>query len=307
MVDNLIKLFSKKDKYVWSLYFFKKDRRNKDQPFSAYKKRYRESDQLQKYVEDLLNSVMGYQLSKIVEVEPYTGTKVDIVCDYIKLEDQLINKEWENFALSIKNATDRAFDGKIIGYVISGEPIDSNEKPITLIKFSSPSISMNNKKSIIYKNTPSDELDLMRDNYYRLYWIIDAFVYDDKFYIFNNSFEPVFEIEKAVQKVKDAAIEKIITSNIVENTIEFREFAKSYKSPKTFVSLDEKRIDRLQSKEERIQAANSYELSLTQEGKVIIQTEDDFKKFIKYICLKNVCEEGTRILYRTNSSMLEDI
>lgn len=74
--------------------------------------------------------------------------------------------------------------------------------------------------------------DLMRDNYYRLYWIIDAFVYDDKFYIFNNSFEPVFEIEKAVQKVKDAAIEKIITSNIVENTTEFREFVKSYKSPK---------------------------------------------------------------------------
>lgn len=111
-IEDLMKVVSSKDEYSWSLYFFKKDRRNKEQPFSAYKKRYRDSSGLNNYVTGVVTCVSNFQLGKLESIESYNGMNANIVCDFIPLQNDLINKEWCNFVQCIKDASDNRFDGK---------------------------------------------------------------------------------------------------------------------------------------------------------------------------------------------------
>lgn len=301
-IEDLMKVVSNKDEYSWSLYFFKKDRRNKEQPFSAYKKRYRDSSELNNYVNGVVTCVSNFQLGKLESIESYNGMNANIVCDFIPLQNDLINKEWCNFVQCIKDASGNRFDGKINGYAICGEPTNDTLKPITFIKFSSPVIELKNNKCITYKDSPEEELDMLSDNFFRLYWGVDAFVYDENFYTFNNSFETIFDIEKSVQKVKNEVVEKIVNTNIIENPEDFIAFSKSYKSPKAFISFDEERLDRVKNLQERQAVANDYGLQLSADNKFIVNENIDFKNFLDFICLKSVCESGTKNIYRMNSA-----
>lgn len=301
-IEDLMKVVNNKDEYSWSLYFFKKDRRNKDQPFSSYKKRYRDSSGLNNYINGVINCVSNFQLGKLESIESYNGMNANIVCDFIPLQSDLINKEWNNFVQCIKDASDSRFDGKINGYAICGEPVNETLKPITFIKFSSPIIELKNNKCITYKDSPEEELDMLSDNYFRLYWGVDSLVYDGNFYTFNNSFETIFDIEKSVQKVKNKVVEKIINTNIIEKPDDFIAFSKSYKSPKAFISFDEERLDRVKDLQERQAVANDYGLQLSADNKFIINENSYFKNFLDFICLKSVCESGTKNIYKMNSA-----
>lgn len=304
-IEELMKLL-KNEEYAWSLYFFRKDKRCKNQPFSAYKKRYKDSSRLDKYVQDLLTSIRLIQFAKVDKIEEYNGMNANIACARIEINNDLIKSAWENFSASIKIATDKSFEGKIVGYAICGEPINESDKPITFVKFSCPNIQLSNKNSIVYKENPQEELEAMTDNYYRLFWFVDMIVYDDNIYLFNNNFEAVFDIEKAVRKVRTNAIEKIINTNLIENITEFKDFAESYSSPKVFISLSQERLDRLKTLPNRKEIAETHELHLTEDGKIIILTEEDFKNFINFVCLKTVCEDGTKIIYSVNSATKQE-
>lgn len=122
------------------------------------------------------------------------------------------------------------------------------------------------------------------------------------FYTFNNSFETIFDIEKSVQKVKNKVVEKIINTNAIEKPDDFIAFSKSYKSPKAFISFDEERLDRVKDLRERQVVANDYGLQLSADNKFIINENSDFKNFLDFICLKSVCESGTKNIYKMNSA-----
>lgn len=58
--------------YSWALYFFKIDRRNNN-PFTAYKIRFKNDQYLPQYAKSLVEMVVKYQLEKINEIKDYTG------------------------------------------------------------------------------------------------------------------------------------------------------------------------------------------------------------------------------------------
>lgn len=304
--DKLLKDISKYTNYNWSLYFFKKDKRNKEQPFTATKIRYKDSTAFNEYIEKLIQSIIAFQLSTVESFEDYNGMNPKISCDKLTTDNNLICDQWSNLVSSISAASSDKLKGKICGYAICGEPTDDELKPITILKYSSPIISLNNKYTITYKESPEEELDLVTDSFYRLYWIADSIIHENIFYTFNNNFEKIFDIEKAVQKVKNKAIERILNSNLIENVEEFRNFAKSHQSPKVFITLDEERLSRLTDTSKRKNELEPYGLTLSSDNKVIILNNSDFKNFIYYACLKKICENGTKIIYNVNSAQKEE-
>ena len=58
--------------YSWSLYFFRIDRRNNN-PFTAYKIRFKNDKYLPEYAVLLIDMVIKYQLEKITDIKDYTG------------------------------------------------------------------------------------------------------------------------------------------------------------------------------------------------------------------------------------------
>lgn len=151
--EELIEILNHDENYVWSLFFLKKDKRNKIQPFSTYKKRYKNQSQLDKYVKNALKCICTLQLSKIENIEKYNGMNASIVCNYIPLDDTLISDKWEKLLEAVINSSSNALSGKICGYIVCGEPINEAYLPITLMKFSSPIISLTNNKTITYRET----------------------------------------------------------------------------------------------------------------------------------------------------------
>lgn len=72
--DLLIEIMNnaRENVYSWSLYFFKIDRRNNN-PFTAYKIRFKNNEYLPEYARILIDMVVKYQLDKITEIKDYTG------------------------------------------------------------------------------------------------------------------------------------------------------------------------------------------------------------------------------------------
>ena len=275
--ENLMEILSEKNKYNWTLYFFKKDKRNKDQPFVATKIRYKNMTAFNEYIDKLLLSICNFQLSNIENFEDYNGMNPKISCDKLNINSPLIKDEWTKFVDSIGIASSEKLKGKIMGYVICGEPIEEDIKPITILKCSSPIITLNNKYAITYKESPEEELDIVTDNFYRLYWISDAIIYGETLYAFNNNFEVMFDLEKSVQKVKDKAIESILNTNAIENIKQFKDLSKSYKSPKIFITLANERLLRIKDVEQREKLSKSYNLSLSSNGKFLTTNAEEYK------------------------------
>ena len=68
--DLLIEIMNnaRENIYSWSLYFFKIDRRNNN-PFTAYKIRFKNNEYLPEYARILIDMVVKYQLDKITEIK----------------------------------------------------------------------------------------------------------------------------------------------------------------------------------------------------------------------------------------------
>lgn len=300
--EKLLKDISKYKNYNWSLYFFKKDKRNKEQPFTATKIRYKNASAFNEYIGKLIQSITTLQLSTIQSFEEYNGMNPKISCDKLSTNSPLISDLWSKLVNSISMASNEKLKGKICGYAICGEPAIEELKPITILKYSSPIISLNNKYTITYKESPEEELDLVTDSFYRLYWIADSIIYEDTFYTFNNNFESVFDIEKAVQKVKDKAIESIINTNAIENIDMFKDLSGSYKSPKSFITLNEERLANIRDRSQRKDISQTYKLPLSSNDKFLTTNSEEYKAFIQYICFKSICEHKTMNVYEINSA-----
>lgn len=80
--DLLIEIMNnaRENIYSWSLYFFKIDRRNNN-PFTAYKIRFKNNEYLPEYARILIDMVVKYQLDKITEIKDYTGENTKVSCD----------------------------------------------------------------------------------------------------------------------------------------------------------------------------------------------------------------------------------
>ena len=140
------------NEYVWSLYFFKIDRRGRQQPYSTYKVRFKNDNYLPTYANSLLNATKRFQVEPLSCVQDYDGENTKVTCDKISIENELISEQWTSFYNSAAAATDKTIEGKLHGYILAGQPTDENLKPVTFVKIANPVTNMNTKKSVVFTN-----------------------------------------------------------------------------------------------------------------------------------------------------------
>lgn len=273
------------DSYVWLLYFFKIDRRNRN-PYIVHKVRFKKGNYLQKYAKELMGAVGKYQLEKLEKVQLYTGENSKVACDKISLENELIKEGWEYLFNDIAEASDEKITGKYNGYILTGIP-DNTEKPsLTLIKMANPIVEMNRQKSITFRFTVEDELDLVSDDICRLYMDVDMIIIENWLYSFNLKVETLFNMEKTMQKIKDQSIELFLKAKAFSDEKAFMEYAKSYTSPRTFVTLNSERMQKLSNNRKRKDVAELLNLKTDKQGRICFKDKGEASLLIRYICFK---------------------
>ena len=290
----------KDSQYSWSLFFFKTDKRNK-QPYKVFKVRFKNANYLNTYAANLIETVGKFQIEPISDVQDYDGENSKVSCDKIELSNQLISEQWTLFTEAVASATDSKADGRINGYILYGQPLKVNDKPITFVKVANPITKLTNKKSVIFTTTADDELELMSDDVCRLYLTTDFIVFDGTMYTFNHTFETIFNLEKTMAKVKNDAIEEILSTNAFSNPEEFKTLAGKYKSSRTFITLKEERVNRIKDKRGRKKVAEMLKLPLGSDSEFNITKPEDASLLLRYLCFKIFQDNETMDVLEANT------
>ena len=287
------------DNYSWNLFFFKTDKRNK-QPYKVFKVRFKNANYLTTYAKNLIETVGRFQVEPISEVQNYDGENSKVSCDKIELSNQLISEQWALFTEAVASATDSKVDGRINGYILYGQPLKVDDKPITFVKVANPITKLTNKKSVIFTTTAEDELELMSDDVCRLYLTTDFIVFDGIMYTFNHTFETIFNLEKTMDKVKNDAIVEILNTNAFSDPEEFKSLAGQYKSSRTFITLKE-RVNRIKDEQSRKSVAEMLKLPLDNDGGFKITKLEEASLLLRYLCFKIFQDNETMDVLEANT------
>lgn len=288
------------NKYTWCLYFFKIDRRNNN-PFKAYKVRFKNDSYIRDYAVSLMGIIINYKLKKIDSIADYTGENTIISCNKIATSNELIKKQWDLFVSDIAVASDEKIEGKYQGYALVGSEINNGSKSIVFLKMANPLITLKNKRKVIFAFDSNSELVDISDEVCKLYMDTDCIVIDDMMYSFNYKFEDLLNIEKTMHKIKVKAIEKISSIDIFKNKEKFEQLAKSYKSSRTFFTLKQERLERVKDRIEREKIAQMLGIEICTEGKLVINEQKEASILIKYLCFKIFKDDETKELLEGNN------
>ena len=259
------------------------------------KVRFKQQQYLNDYVSTLISTVLTFQLGKISDVQLYNGENTKISCDKLPLDSELISEKWNHFNNSAANATDDKISGKVTGYILKGECTSGDEEMpiITMVKVANPVIEFKSNRTIVYKNTIDDGLDLITDSFFRLYLTTDFLVISQYLYAFNHSFEAVYDIEKTLSKVKNKAADIILATNSISDNDAFRGYISQYSSLRTFITLNDARVEKLKQPENRKHIANILKIQMNENGLFVISDIDKASLLIKYLCYKIFQEADT--------------
>lgn len=166
----------KAEYYTWSMFFYKIDRRSREQPYKFHKIRFKNDQYLLTYAKSLMCSVNKFQITPIEVVQDYDGANTKVSCDKIALDHELISSPWTSFVQALGSASSDKIKGKVNGYVLFGESRDEENNSITFIKTANPITNLINKKSVIFTTTAQDELEMFTDAVCRLYLNADILV-----------------------------------------------------------------------------------------------------------------------------------
>ena len=286
--------------YIWSLYFFNIDRRNSN-PYTAYKVRFKNNHYLPDYANALVETILKYQLEKIDEIKEYTGENTKISCDSIETNSELVKEQWDYMVMDIADASDEKIVGKYHGYILDGVPSNKTEKSVVFLKMANPIINLRNKRSAVFTFTTDSELAEIYDDVCKLQMNADCIVIDEMIYSFNYKFEDLFNIEKTMQKVKNKALEEIVTIDAFDNKEQFEQMARAYKSPRTFITLKRERVERIKHKEERKKVADMLKIDMSVDEKFQFKNDEEVSLLIRYLCFKIFKDEETKELLEANN------
>lgn len=298
LVETLEKIDT--SSYSWALYFFKIDRRNNN-PYTAYKVRFKNDQYLATYAKTLAGMVASRQLDKVSEIKDYTGENTKISCDRIETGNELVKEQWDYFVMDIVNASDEKVEGKYHGYVVEAVPTSSEDKTIIFVKMANPIINLKNKRSSVFMFDDNSELAEMTDEVCKLYMDADCIVVDEKIYSFNYKFEELFSIEKTMQKVKNKALDEIVSIDAFDNKEEFEQMARAYKSPRTFITLKNERVERIKNKAKRKKVASMLKIEVNDDGKFVFKNDEEVSLLLRYLCFKVFKDDETKELFEANN------
>ena len=104
-----------------------------------------------------------------------------------------------------------------------------------------------------------------------------------------------------MQKVKARALEQIIAIDAFENKSEFEQMAKAYKSPRTFITLKNERVERITNKTKREQVATMLQIKMSNDGRFVFENEEEVSLLIRYLCFKVFKDAETDDLLEANN------
>lgn len=286
--------------YTWALYFFKIDRRNNN-PYTAYKVRFKNDRYLPEYAKSLVDMIVKYQLGKITEIKDYTGENTKVSCDKIETSNELVREQWDYFVTDIADASDEKVEGKYHGYVLEGTPASNNAKSLVFLKMANPIINLTNKRSAVFTFDDNSELTEMSDEVCKLHMDTDCIVVDEVIYSFNYKFEDLFNIEKTMQKVKNKALEEIVSIDAFDNREEFEQMARAYKSPRTFITMKSERLGRIKNKTKRKKVAGMLKIEVNDDGKFMFKNDEEVSLLLRYLCFKVFKDDETKELLEANN------
>ena len=289
--------------YSWALYFLKINRNNNN-PYTAYKVRFKNDSYILEYAKSLVNMIVKYQLGKITEIKDYTGENTKISCDKIETYNELIKEQWDCLVKDILDASDEKVEGKYHGYVLEGTPTTNSAKSIIFLKMANPIINLKNKRSSVFTFDDNSELSEVSDEVCKLHMDTDCIVVDEILYSFNYKFEDLFNIEKTMKKLKNKVIEEIASIDAFDNKEEFEQMAKSYRSPRTFVTLKSERVERIKNKSKRKKVAKTLEIEVSDEGKFVFKSVEEVSKLLRYLCFKVFKDDETKQLLEASNVTL---
>lgn len=286
--------------YSWALYFFKIDRRNNN-PYTAYKVRFKNDRYLPEYAQSLVNMIVKHQLGKRTEIKDYTGENTKVSCDKIETSNELVKEQWDYFVRDIADASDEKVEGKYHGYVLEGTTTSNSAKSLIFLKMANPIINLKNKRSAVFTFDENSELAEMSDEVCKLHMDTDCIVVDEAMYSFNYKFEDLFNIEKTMQKVKHKALEEIVSIDAFDNIEEFEQMARAYKSPRTFITLKSERVERIKNKTKRKKVASMLKIEVNDEGKFVFKNDEEVSLLLRYLCFKVFKDDETKELLEANN------
>lgn len=301
--EKIVSIFNKMDSndYNWTIYFFAVNKR-KDNPYIIHKVRFKNKSNINNYLEALIKSINKFQINQINCVQEYDSLNTKVSCDKLNLDSNMIKNRWRLFSDAVKNAGEQKINGKIVGYVIDGQVKENNKsgKNITFIKIANPILKLKDKKKVAYYKNELDELDELTSDMYRFYLTIDLFVVDDNMYTFNHAFEKMFDIDSTLTNIKLKASNEICSIDAYNNIEFLKSYLKSYKSARTFVTLNTDRLDNIKTSEGRKKVSEMLNIPL-ENNKFTFTDEDQTKILTRYLCYKLFKDYETEEVYEANS------
>ncbi len=297
------------EQYNWSLHFFKVDRRAKLNPYLVFNIEFRNTSALSSYCTKLCTMVSKFQVDTLEDVQTYNGINSKVSCDKLSTENELIADQWNFFFTSVANATHDKITGKYQGYIITGRPKqeDESHQPIVFVKAGNPVIDLNRNKSIDFTYSQDDKLESISEEVCRLYFFVDFIVIGKMLYTFSYKFEEIFNLVKTMQKLKTSTVDKIIETGAFINGEHVKKLMNSYKSARTFLSLNETRLNNLAIADKRREIAKLLKLSINSSNAIQLDTDDQASHMIKYLCYKIFQDKETDNIIEVTSVVNDNV
>ena len=297
------RLEAAKTNYIWTLYFINtRKQRNAGLLYEAAKIRFRNNDYIASYAQQLLDCVLHFNIEPISSVEEYDGFNTKVSCDKLEVNSGLLDGGYANLITSLANCGEALpLKERYQGYILDGRPnIDDDGAGVTFIKIANPMIDLKTKKSVLFKKSQDDALDVIDETFCRLYLVADSIVIDGNLYNFNHAFEKLFNIEQTIKKVKTAAIKRIVDAGFIDNADDFTNYAQSCNA-RTFVTLNDDRIENAKQDDKRQSIGTTYYVPLSDTGNFMVSSVNEATNLVKYLCFKVFEESETSDVLEASS------
>lgn len=107
--------------------------------------------------------------------------------------------------------------------------------------------------------------------------------------------------EENMGKVKNKALEEIVSIDAFDNIEEFEQMARAYKSPRTFITLKSERVERIKNKTKRKKVASMLKIEVNDDGKFVFKNDEEVSLLLRYLCFKVFKDDETKELLEANN------
>lgn len=245
-------------------------------------------ERLDELIQSISISYVGGEknrLSDYIDVREYDGT-----CNGTTIYK--ISENSSNFDISL----DVLFDAiagsdteadpigmKTQAYILCGSiAINNEEHQLKLISMNSPMTTLKNR--YVFDKGKFKEIS---NKVLNLRTSMNVIIYDKTIYFLDMSGETLFNMERAYRIKCSKVVSEIDTMGIVSNMEVFRNTSISGPNPRRFASFSESKLQLLKKKQNRIKAAEHFNIPLTGNQKQFDTTEKvNAEKLVKLLCGK---------------------